>query len=54
MGQSDEVTAQGASDDRTVPAVLPSASAFLLRPSRTRLWWEIAIVLALSVGRSAV
>lgn len=54
MWQSDKVTAQGASDDRTDPAVLPSASAFLLRPSRTRLWWEIAIVLALSVGRSAV
>ena len=54
MWQSDKVTVPGASDGRPDPAGLASASAFLLRPSRTRLWWEIAIVLALSVGRSAV
>ncbi|MGB4777779.1 CPBP family intramembrane glutamic endopeptidase [Microbacterium sp.] len=31
-----------------------AAADALPTPSRTRLWWEIAIVLTLSVGRSAV
>ena len=34
----------------SVPPTSPTASA----PSRTRLWWEIALVLALTVGRSAL
>lgn len=36
-----------------VPAP-PSAPAWPVGTGRTRLWWEIAIVLALSIGRSAV
>lgn len=43
MWQSDKVT-----------TIRGDVAASVPPPNRTRLWWEIAIVLALSVGRSAV
>ncbi len=50
MWQSDKVTGfRGDLDALGDPGARASGI-----PRRTRLWWEIAIVLALSVGRSAV